>query len=77
MSRLFDTLKFNVDGTSKRKPREVSTGGVIRDEVGAVKHMFSKVVGVMDCKAVELVAMKEVFMMFGSSKRVYCYGYFL
>ena len=40
-----ESLKFNVDGSSKGKSGLAGIGGVLRDCSGKVKAIFSKAIG--------------------------------
>ena len=55
-------LKFNVDGSVRGKPGPSGIGGVLRYELGMVKGIFSKAVGVMDSNQAQLLAILEVFV---------------
>ncbi|XVF31120.1 hypothetical protein REPUB_Repub16aG0118300 [Reevesia pubescens] len=57
-------LKFNVDGYSKGNLGPAGVGGVLRDEEGSVKILFSKAVGVVDSITTEILAIKEAFLIF-------------
>ncbi|XVF23464.1 hypothetical protein REPUB_Repub13aG0041100 [Reevesia pubescens] len=61
-------LKFNVDGSAYEKPGPAGIGGVLQDEAGAVKLIFSKSIGIADSNVVELLAVKEAFLVFVASK---------
>ncbi|XVE82185.1 hypothetical protein DITRI_Ditri15bG0127000 [Diplodiscus trichospermus] len=56
------TLKFNVDGAAKGKPGPVGIGGILRDYMG--------IFGVEDSNAAELIAIREAFIIFASSRWV-------
>ena len=55
-------MKFNVNGSVKGKPGPSRIGGVLRDELGVVKGIFSKAVGVMDSNQAELLAILEALL---------------
>ncbi|EOY26998.1 Uncharacterized protein TCM_028954 [Theobroma cacao] len=46
-------MKYNVDGVAQGCPEEVGIGGIIRDDEGNTKIVFSKVIGVEDASAAE------------------------
>ncbi|OMO71317.1 hypothetical protein CCACVL1_18294 [Corchorus capsularis] len=60
-------LKFNVDGTTKWQPGEAGIGGILRDESGSTKVVFSKPIGLADSNLAELLAIKEAFLIFAAS----------
>lgn len=49
-------LKWNVDGSSKGKLVAAGIGGVLRDEHGTIKAMFSAFVGIRDSNEAEFIA---------------------
>ena len=55
-------MKFNVNGSVKGKPGPSRIGGVLRDELGVVKGIFSKAVGVMDSNQVELLVILKALL---------------
>ena len=65
-----DFMKFNVDGSSKGKPEPAGIGGVLRDNSATIKIVFSKVVGVVESNAAELLAVREALRIFVSSRWV-------
>ena len=68
-----DAMKFNVDGSSKGKPRSVGIRGVFKDSLAAVKIFFSKAIGVEDSNMAELLTVKEAMCIFVSSKWIHSY----
>ena len=60
-------LKFNVDGAARGQPGEAGIGGVLRDENGSTRLVFSKSIGLADSNMVELLAIKEAFLIFSAS----------
>ena len=60
-------MKFNVDGSSVGKSRPASIGGVLRDNLTAVKIVFSKSIGVADSNVAGLLAVREAMHIFLSS----------
>ena len=63
-------MKFNVDGSSKGKPRPASIGRVLKDNSATIKIVFSKAVRVMESNTVELLAVREALSIFASSRWV-------
>ena len=63
-----DAMKFNVDDSSKGKPRPAGIGGVLRDSSTIVKIIFSKSIGVADSNVAELLAIREAMGIFVLSK---------
>ncbi|EOY07078.1 Uncharacterized protein TCM_021598 [Theobroma cacao] len=61
-------MKFNVDEATKGSPGESGIGGVMRDEHGHIKIMFSKSIGVGDANLAEIIAIREAFILFIASK---------
>ncbi|XVF82519.1 hypothetical protein PTKIN_Ptkin16aG0055800 [Pterospermum kingtungense] len=61
-------MKFIVDGAAKGKPGPAGIGGVLRDDKGMVKLVFSKPVGVMDSNLAELLAAREAFIIYSDSQ---------
>ncbi|KAK2651993.1 hypothetical protein Ddye_011849 [Dipteronia dyeriana] len=53
-------LKFNVDGSTKGKPRPAGIGGVLRASNGKIICLFSLYVGIMDSNAVDIWAIGKV-----------------
>ncbi|XVE56796.1 hypothetical protein DITRI_Ditri04bG0039600 [Diplodiscus trichospermus] len=66
-------VKFNVDGASLGKPGQAGIGGVLRDHQGNVIIRFSRSVGVADSNLLELMAVKEAFILFLSCSRLHSY----
>ncbi|OMO72253.1 hypothetical protein COLO4_27741 [Corchorus olitorius] len=60
-------LKFNVDGAARGQPGEAGIGGILRDENGNTKLVFSKPIGQADSNMAELLAIKEAFLIFAAS----------
>ncbi|XVE89047.1 hypothetical protein DITRI_Ditri19aG0118600 [Diplodiscus trichospermus] len=60
------TVKFNVDGSSLGKPGFVNIGGILRDHLGHVKFWFSKSIGTADSNYIEILAIREAFLLFWS-----------
>ncbi|KAK3199586.1 hypothetical protein Dsin_023001 [Dipteronia sinensis] len=54
-----DTLKFNVDGSSRGKPGPSGIGGVLRDSNGKVLCLYSYYMGILDSNVAELLAIKR------------------
>ena len=63
-----DSLKFNVDGSSKSKSGHAGISGVLRDCMAKVKAFFSKAIGLADSNVEELLAVSEALCIFLSSK---------
>lgn len=63
-------LKFNVDGTVKGSQGQVAIGGVLKDEKGVVKMMFSIAIGISEANIAEEMTNKEAFKLFEASKWV-------
>lgn len=61
------TLKFNVDGVAWVDLGLTAFGGVLKDEVGMIKMMFSKAVRGNGANRVEILAIKKAFKLFGAS----------
>ncbi|XVE72984.1 hypothetical protein DITRI_Ditri11bG0081700 [Diplodiscus trichospermus] len=60
-------MKFNVDGSVIDKPSSAGISGVLKNDKGNAKIVFSKSVGVIDFNVVEALAVKEAFSLFSSS----------
>ena len=60
----FGFMKFNIDGSVRGKLEQLGIGEVLENELGVLKGMFSKTVGVMDSNHVELLAILEALMVF-------------
>ncbi|KAK2657460.1 hypothetical protein Ddye_010512 [Dipteronia dyeriana] len=54
-----DNLKFNIDGSSRGKPRLAGIGGVLRDSKGKVFCLFSFSVRTADSNAAEIWAIQK------------------
>ncbi|KAJ7960539.1 Ribonuclease H protein [Quillaja saponaria] len=52
----FGWLKLNVDGLTLGKPGPARIGGVLRDQEGNVKAMFSNSIGIADSNSAKLKA---------------------
>jgi ribonuclease HI len=52
----FDSFKWNVDGSSLRKPGLLGIGGVLRNHHGHLLGIFSLLVGILDSNIAELRA---------------------
>ncbi|EOY11314.1 PLAT/LH2 domain-containing lipoxygenase family protein, putative [Theobroma cacao] len=63
-------LKFNVDGAAKGNPCQAAIRGVLREEEGVVKILFSIPIGISKANTAEVMAIKEAFKLFGVSKWV-------
>ena len=63
-----NAMKFNVDGSSKRKPGPIGIGGVLKDSSAVVKIVFSKPIGMANSNVAELLAVREAMCIFVSSK---------
>ncbi|EOY17318.1 Uncharacterized protein TCM_036481 [Theobroma cacao] len=61
-------MKFNIDGLAKGCLGPTGIGGIIRNESGEVKINFSKPIGMDDSSQVEIMAVKEVILIFFTSK---------
>ncbi|XVF06594.1 hypothetical protein REPUB_Repub06bG0062400 [Reevesia pubescens] len=61
-------LKFSVDGSSRGISGPAGIGGVLRDEEGQVQLLFSKPISCMDSNGAEVLAIKEAFLLFASSR---------
>ncbi|XWS74507.1 hypothetical protein CRYUN_Cryun01aG0003800 [Craigia yunnanensis] len=59
-----DSLKFNVDGSSKSKLGPAGIGGVLKDCSAKVKVVFSEAVGLVDLNVTELIAVSEALCIF-------------
>ena len=57
-------MKFNVDGSSLGKPGLAGIGGVLKDNLTAVKVVFSKSIGVADSNVAELLAVRKAMHIF-------------
>ncbi|OMP08802.1 hypothetical protein COLO4_06100 [Corchorus olitorius] len=60
------SLKFNVDGASSGSSGMAGIGGVLRDNSGSVLLKFSKNIGQARAAKAELLAIREVVMIFFS-----------
>ncbi|XWS48374.1 hypothetical protein CRYUN_Cryun13aG0071000 [Craigia yunnanensis] len=63
-----DSLKFNIDGSSRGKLGPVGIGGVLRDNTAAIKLVFSKAIGVANSNVAELLAVREALSVYTSSR---------
>ncbi|KAK6289370.1 hypothetical protein POUND7_000911 [Theobroma cacao] len=63
-------IKFNIDSASRGNPRESSIGGVLKDDEEAIKIMFTKPIGVNEVNMTEVLAIREAFKLFSTSKWV-------
>ncbi|XP_017977587.1 PREDICTED: uncharacterized protein LOC18600366 [Theobroma cacao] len=63
-------LKFNVDGAAKGNPCQAAIRGVLREEEGVVKILFSIPIGISKANTAKVMAIKEAFKLFGVSKWV-------
>ncbi|XVE62301.1 hypothetical protein DITRI_Ditri06bG0107200 [Diplodiscus trichospermus] len=61
-------LKFNVDGSSRGKPGPVGIGCILGDHLGRERIRLSKSIGVEDSNVSELLAIREAFIVFATSK---------
>lgn len=61
------SLKFNIDAACKGCMGEAGIRGVLKDDKGSMLLIFSKVVGVMDSNAAELMALWEGFQIIVAS----------
>ncbi|XVF79203.1 hypothetical protein PTKIN_Ptkin14bG0201600 [Pterospermum kingtungense] len=57
-------VKFNVDGSSIRKPGPAGIGGLLRDHLRKELMRFSKSIGVEDSNVAELLAIREGLILF-------------
>lgn len=64
-----DWMKFNVDGTSFGSTRKAEIGGILHDNNGLIKVMFSKSIGLGDSSLVELLAIRKAFIIFTNFMR--------
>ncbi|OMO83173.1 hypothetical protein COLO4_22651 [Corchorus olitorius] len=60
--------QFNVDGSARGQPGEAGIGGILRDDSGNTKLVFSKFIGIADSNMAELLAIKEAFLIFVASE---------
>ncbi|EOY07562.1 Uncharacterized protein TCM_021964 [Theobroma cacao] len=67
-------MKYNVDGAAPGCPGKVGIGGIMRDEEGNTKIVFSKAIGVEDASVAEVRAVREAFLTFAGSKLVATYS---
>ncbi|XP_017974604.1 PREDICTED: 14.7 kDa ribonuclease H-like protein [Theobroma cacao] len=61
-------MKFNVDGAARGCPGPAGIGGILTNHKGDVRVIFSKSIGVADSNLAELLAIKEAFIIFTSSR---------
>ncbi|OMO55420.1 hypothetical protein COLO4_36005 [Corchorus olitorius] len=59
-------LKFNVDGAARGPPGEAGIEGILRDDSGCTRLIFSKTIGIADSNMAEILAIKEAFLVFVS-----------
>ncbi|EOY05131.1 Uncharacterized protein TCM_020213 [Theobroma cacao] len=63
-------MKYNVDGAANGCTGEAGIGGIMRNDEGNIKIVFSKAIGVEDASAAEVRAIREAFLSFAGSKWV-------
>ena len=63
-----ESLKFNVDGSTKDKLGLAGIGGVLRDNAAAVKIVFFKAIGVVESNVAELLVVWKVICIYASSR---------
>ncbi|XVF28382.1 hypothetical protein REPUB_Repub15cG0024800 [Reevesia pubescens] len=68
------SLKFNIDRASRGKPGPARIGGVLRENKGTVKMIFSKSIGVADSNLAELLDLREAIVLFATSRWVTSHG---
>ncbi|EOY05520.1 Uncharacterized protein TCM_020504 [Theobroma cacao] len=61
------TLKFNVDGSARRKPRPAGCGGALRNSEGFLVGVFFGPLGVQDSNFAEIMAIKHALHLFSFS----------
>lgn len=59
---------MSVNGAMKGNLNQVTIGGILRNKVGVVKLMFSKLMGMTNVNIVKVLAIKEAFKLFGAFK---------
>ncbi|EOY16896.1 Uncharacterized protein TCM_035854 [Theobroma cacao] len=57
-------MKYNVDEVAQGCRGEVGIGGIMRDDEGNIKIVFSKAIGVDNASAAEVRAIKKAFLTF-------------
>ncbi|XVF86747.1 hypothetical protein PTKIN_Ptkin18bG0067300 [Pterospermum kingtungense] len=67
-------LKFKVDGSSLEKPGLAGIGGILREHLGNELIRFSKHVGIVDSNEAELLAIREAFILFSTSRWIFVYS---
>ncbi|EOY02249.1 Uncharacterized protein TCM_016779 [Theobroma cacao] len=55
-------MKFNVDETARGYPRDAAISGVLCDNNGSIKILFSKSVGIFYSNFAEIFTIKETFL---------------
>lgn len=65
----FGSLKFNVDGASRGKPRSAAIGSIFRNCKGEILFVSLKYVGIKDSNEAEVLAILEALRIFSRSFR--------
>ncbi|EOY03714.1 Uncharacterized protein TCM_018827 [Theobroma cacao] len=63
-----EEMKFNVDGVAQGCPGDAGIGGVMHDDKGQIKVLFSKSIGIGDSNLAEVKAIREAFLIFSASR---------
>ncbi|EOY08092.1 Uncharacterized protein TCM_022414 [Theobroma cacao] len=63
-------LKFNIDGAVRSCPGHLGIGGVLQDETGAIKLIFSKKASWGDANLAEVLAVRKAMVLFATSSWV-------
>lgn len=69
-----DWLKLNVDGASSGSNGEAGIRGILRDNNVVIKALFSKSIDLGDFNLVELLAIREAFLIYPRDKRLHMSG---
>ncbi|KAK6281904.1 hypothetical protein POUND7_015729 [Theobroma cacao] len=64
------SFKFNTDGVARGCLSNLGIGGIVRDEKGVVKVVFSKKAGWGDTNLAEVLVIREAMVIFAASSWV-------
>ncbi|EOY01609.1 Uncharacterized protein TCM_011459 [Theobroma cacao] len=70
-------VKFNIDGAAKGCPGPLGIGGVLRNEKGIVKMLFSKTGGWGDANLTKMLAIREALILFMAADWCHPFDFFI